>query len=38
MDGSTVATLCLIGVGLLMLGGYIRRRSLKSRPRRFGPD
>jgi hypothetical protein len=38
MDTNTVVTLCAIGVGLLMLGSYLRRRSLRSRPRRFGPD
>jgi hypothetical protein len=38
MDDSTVVTLCVIGVALLLLGGHIRRRSLKHRPRRFGPD
>jgi hypothetical protein len=32
MDNSTLVTLCLIGVGLLMVGSHIRRRSLRNRP------
>ena len=29
MDQSTVLVLCAIGVGLLMLGSYVRRRNLQ---------
>ena len=29
MDSTTVLVLCLIGVGLLLLGGHLRRRSLE---------
>jgi hypothetical protein len=38
MDDVTVLTLCAIGVALLLVGSWIRRRSLRGRPRRFGPD
>jgi hypothetical protein len=31
MDTVTVVTLCAIGVALLVLGGQIRRRSLRNR-------
>jgi hypothetical protein len=38
MDSGTVVTLCVIGVGLLVLGSHLRARSLRKHPRRFGPD